>query len=234
MISIIIPTYNEAENIADLVVHIKKHIGVIQHEIIVVDAGSEDKTAVIAHNCGACLVLKSPQPGRAAQMNYGVEHASGDIFHFIHADSRPHPNAFKGIIKAVQEGYDSGMFRFRFDRNKGMLRWNSWMTRFNIKYCRGGDQTLFMTRALWNKTGPYDSSMKIMEEYDLLERIWKLGNFTVLKLETIVSARKYEENSWFRVQWANFKVARLYEKGGSQEEMLKTYRTVLNYRKNAF
>ena len=70
-ISIIIPTYNEAETIASLIIYLQNHGQDILNEIIVSDAGSTDETLAIAEQCGA-TALVSPQKGRAAQMNFGA------------------------------------------------------------------------------------------------------------------------------------------------------------------
>jgi hypothetical protein len=55
-----------------------------------------------------------------------------------------------------------------------------------------------------------------------------------LKGEVLISARKYETNSWLQVQLANFKVVRMYKKGASQKDILNTYTKLLKYRKNSF
>jgi hypothetical protein len=76
--------------------------------------------------------------------------------------------------------------------------------------------------------------MKIMEEYEFCERARKRGKYKILKGEVLVSARKYETNSWLQVQLANFQVISMYKKGASQQEILTAYAGMLNYRKNSF
>lgn len=76
--------------------------------------------------------------------------------------------------------------------------------------------------------------MLIMEDYDFLARIWQKGKFKLIPKATIVSARKYEENTWLTVQLANLKIVKMYKKGASQQEMLSKYKELLSYRKNAF
>lgn len=232
-ISIIIPTYNEAENIAGLIRHLRDAPGGSAVQIIVSDGGSEDDTLKLAAEAGA-LAVCSPVKGRAGQMNHGVSLATGDVYYFVHADSRPPRSFIKDIKKALAEGYDCGSYRFRFDRNEGLLRVNSFCTRFNFLFVRGGDQSIFVTKDLWDKVGPYREEMRIMEDYDFLARIWAAGRFRLIQKDTIVSARKYDTNSWLRVQLANLKVVRMYRRGASQEAMINAYREALSYRKNAF
>lgn len=232
-ISIIIPTFNEAEQIAGAVEHLRSSMHGPGHEVIVSDGGSTDSTIRIAQRTGARVVL-SPVKGRAGQMNHGASRASGDVLHFVHADTRP-PSAFPAIIaKAIAAGADHGSFRTRFDSTRPMLRFNAFFTRFDRSFFRGGDQSIWVTRELFESLGGYREDMLIMEEYELLARMRKAGHFHLSSACTTVSARKYDGNSWLHVQLANLAVVRLYRRGAPQREMLETYRRMLNYRDSAF
>ena len=232
-ISIIIPTYNEEENIEKLISYLRCVEQKSAIEIIVADGGSTDNTMQLAQINGAIATLSTIK-GRAGQMNHGVDFATGDVLYFIHADSRPPLTYFTDIKNAINYGLDCGCYRSQFDSNKLLLKINAFFTRFNFLFCRGGDQTIFVTKALFEKVGGYKPEMLIMEDYDFLARIRKHGKFKLFKKATIFSARKYDENSWLKVQLANFKIVFMYKKGKSQQEMLATYKRMLNYRKNAF
>src|SRR5687768_10651166 len=73
MISVIIPTLNEAVNLPRCAAALRAHSGAC--ELIVVDGGSSDCTCEVANNLGA-QVIKSAGPQRAAQMNLGARAAS--------------------------------------------------------------------------------------------------------------------------------------------------------------
>ena len=232
-ISIIIPTYNEAENIEKIISYLQSIDKINNIEIIVADGGSTDKTMELANNKGVTAIL-SEIKGRAGQMNHGANSATGDILYFIHADSRPPLSYYNDIETAVAGGYNCGCYRSKFDSNNFMLKINSFFTRLNVLFCRGGDQTIFVTKELFEKVGPYKNEMLIMEDYDFLARIRKQGKFKLFNKATLFSARKYDENSWLKVQKANLKIVLMYKNGKSQQEMLDTYKRMLNYRKNAF
>lgn len=93
----------------------------------------------------------------------------------------------------------------------------------------GGDQTLFITKALFDSLGGFNSSMMLMEEYEFCARARQSGSYTIMNGAALVSARKYEKNSWLRVQRANLKVVQLYKKGVSQSTLAATYKRMLNW-----
>lgn len=226
-ISIIIPTYNEAAGIAKLITYLQKHGGDTVKEIIISDAESTDETIAIAGQYGVAALV-SPQKGRAAQMNFGVHKASGNIFYFVHADCFPPVNFATEIIAAVNNGYDFGRYRTKFDSSKFLLKINAWFTRFNWFICYGGDQTLFITREFFERSGGFKNELLIMEEYEFCERMMNQGHYKIFADAALISARKYEGRSWLRVQLANRKAVKLFKKGASQEEIIKTYKAMLS------
>lgn len=232
-ISIIIPTYNEEGQIGELLSYLKQHSTPALVDIIVSDGGSEDSTIEKALNAGAKAVL-SPGKGRAAQMNYGASIASGDVFYFIHADCYPPAAFISDIQKALEEGFSLGRYRTRFNSSRKILKFNAWFTRFDLFICMGGDQTLFIKRTVFESCNGFKENMRIMEEYEFCQRARQMGKYKIIQKPVLVSARKYETNSWLRVQIANSTIVNLYKKGASQQQMLDTYRRLLNYRKNSF
>ena len=229
MISLVIPTYNEAENIYRLVTYLKQHAGPLIKEIIVSDAGSTDTTRQLAEDAGAKTVI-SPQKGRAVQMNYGASVATGDILYFIHADTLPPPSFGSDISKAIVDGFNFGRYWTKFDSDKMILKLNSFFTRFDLFVCYGGDQTLFMTRMLFESVHGFDSTMQIMEDYDIVVRAMAQGRYKILPKNVLVSARKYDTNTWWRVQRANYTIVQMFKKGASQEAMVNRYKEMLVYR----
>ena len=102
VLSIIIPTYNEALGIHKTISHLQHNLFGKEHEIIVSDAGSTDETVAIAQSLGV-KVVSSPLKGRACQMNYGAQNAMGTVFFFVHADCLPTPSFFNLIENALQK-----------------------------------------------------------------------------------------------------------------------------------
>ena len=228
MISIIIPTLNESENIVPLITSIFNYKkGAI--EVIVCDGGSSDDTVQVAKAAGATVFI-APQKGRAAQMNFGAKNANGSILYFVHADVKLNPDFEQDIYQAINEGFSLGCYRYQFDSKKILLKINAFFTRFDKIWCRGGDQTLFVKRTCFERLGGYRDHFKIMEDYDFISRARKEFKFKIIPKNVIVSARKYDTNSYLKVQLANLKIMRMWKKGASHTEMADTYQKLLDYR----
>jgi rSAM/selenodomain-associated transferase 2 len=226
MISIIVPTLNEEAALSKLIPYLQACCLYKDIEIIIADGGSTDNTQAVAESCGAKLVI-SPVKGRAAQMNAGARRASYNILYFVHADTVPPKTFFSDIIAAVQKGCEAGRYRTKFDSNKWLLKFNAFFTRFDWFICYGGDQTLFVTQSLFNKTVGYNEELLIMEEYDFVKRARALARYKIFSKAALVSARKYDVNSWWQVQRANATIVRLYKKGVPQKELVEKYKSML-------
>ena len=223
MISIIIPTYNEEDQIAQTIAGIDKAKGKYDVEIIVSDGGSTDKTIVIATENGA-IVIKSDRKGRGAQMNTGASIATHSLLYFLHADSIPPNNFTTQIIEAHHNGAVSGCFRLAFDHSHWFLEMNAWFTRFDVNAIRFGDQSLFVTKQVFKKAGAFREDLLMMEDQEIIHRLKKHGSFKVMNDVVITSARKYLDNGVYRMQGIFYRIWAMYYLGYSQEQMLKVYR----------
>lgn len=227
MISIIIPAYNEQGHIGETTRMLRRLDGAgLVHEIIVADGGSSDATCAEAVAAGA-RVLRCPRKGRAAQMNWGAAQASGTVLYFLHADSVPPPGFTQHIRAAVVQGYASGCYRLRFDHRHWFLQANSWFTRFDVNAIRFGDQSLFVTKEVFEKSGGFREDLLMMEDQEIIHRLKRGGRFVVLRGAVTTSARKYLDNGIYRMQLIFFRIWFLYYMGYSQERLLKLYRRLI-------
>jgi len=226
MISIIIPTYNEGDQIGETIREIQAGNAKDIIEIIIIDGGSTDQTLSIARNFGATALL-SEKKGRAAQMNKGASIAKGNILYFLHADSIPPQNFTNFIMSALVKGYQSGCFRLRFDQSHWFLDANCWFTRFDVNAVRFGDQSLFVTKTVFDKSGGFNEDLLMMEDQEIIYRIKKYGRFTVMNAAVTTSARKYRDNGIYRMQAIFYRIWIMYYLGYSQEHLLQLHRRLI-------
>lgn len=225
-ISVIIPTYNEEDNIGRLVHELRQHGGSALAEVIVVDAPSQDQTVSRAQEAGATVIV-SKRPGRACQMNAGARIATGDVLYFVHADVRIHPDYPKDIAQALAEGYTLGCYRYQFDSPSRILKVLTFFQRFDRIWSRGGDQTLFISKAEFEELGGYCEQHRVMEDYEFIIRARKQYRFKIIPKSIIVSARKYDQNSYLRVNYANARVLWMFFRGAEQQELIDTYKSII-------
>lgn len=223
-ISVILPVYREASVIAETLrtLRRKQSLPGSVEEVIVVDANSGDGTTGKAESAGA-RVVQAGAPGRARQMNEGGRHATGQILYFLHADTVP-PDAYdRCILDGIQDGYEAGCFRLRFDDSHPLLRLFGWCTRFDLLPFRYGDQSLFVKRAVFQRLGGFRESLEVMEDNEFIGRLRRAARFSVLPREVTTSARKYRDNGVLRLQLLFALIFMMYYLGAGQETLTHVY-----------
>jgi rSAM/selenodomain-associated transferase 2 len=223
-IAVIIPTLNEANRIGKIIRYIKANAVDCVRQLIVVDGDSSDHTVRNAKEAGA-MVIVSPDQGRGHQLHFGAQHSNEDIdlLYFIHADTLPPKTFVEEIESAIVQGAQIGTFPYQFDSKKLLLRLNAFCTRFKWFFTLGGDRSLFILKKDYFRIGGYEQACVIMEDYDFLKRAKKAGyHLLMLQNPCIVSARKYESNSWLRVQLANFVTYHLWARGLMRPKELRS------------
>lgn len=219
-ISIIIPVLNEAKGIVKLLDYLLSLNSDLASEILLVDGGSTDGTLELLKSYD--IHVLNSKKGRARQMNLGAKKAQGEILYFLHADTFP-PEIFQELIsKAVDSGAETGCFRMRFDSKNLFLRFFGWLSRINHTLCRGGDQSLFIKKSLFDKHNGFNERYLIYEDSEFISRLYKESNFVVLPEYVVTSARKYRQKGWLRVQF-HFGMIHLKNCLGAGPEELYTY-----------
>jgi len=204
MLSIIVPVLDEAENLERLLPHLRARCP--EAEVIVVDGGSGDRTALVARAWphGRYLVGEC---GRARQMNAGARAARGDIFLFLHADTRLPAGAAAAIVDALADPAVAGG---RFDVRFSSPRWPfrviaAFMNRRSrLTRIATGDQAMFIRRTVFEALGGYPD-IPLMEDVELSARLKRRGRIRCLGLRVTTSARKWERDGILRtivLMWA--------------------------------
>ena len=138
--------------------------------------------------------------GRAHQMNAGALIAKYNVLYFVHSDTLLPKGFDEHIVKTVQKA-SAGCFRLKFDSNKWFLRFFAFFTRFNYLICRGGDQTLFLQKQVFEELSGFDSRYKIYEDNEFISRVYKQYKFGIAEDVVITSARKYRKIGFLKLQF---------------------------------
>ncbi len=99
------------------------------------------------------------------------------MLYFLHADSIPPNNFITQILRAYKDGAKSGCFRLAFDYHHWFLKANAWFTRFNVNAVRFGDQSLFVTKDVFQKCGGFRENLRMMGRpgnNSSHKKIWKV------------------------------------------------------------
>jgi dolichol-phosphate mannosyltransferase len=109
-VSIIVPTYNEADSLPRLVERLAKALAGAKWELVVVDDGSPDGTANIADRLAAThpvLVIRRPgKAGLASAVLAGFDAARGDALLVMDADLSHPPEVVPDLVRALENGAD--------------------------------------------------------------------------------------------------------------------------------
>ncbi len=225
MISIVIPVLNEEHTIIELLDGLSERASASHiTEVIIVDGGSDDQTLSLLENyrLGFPLKIIHAPKGRAKQMNKGAGIAQGKILYFLHADTLPPKTFDKQITEAIHHGNDAGCFRMKFDSPHPVLKISQWFTRFNHRSCRGGDQSLFMKKEVFESLNGYNETFIVYEDCELINRIYDRYQFVVLKDYVTTSARRYQANGTLKLQY-HFAVIHLKKWMGASPDRLFAY-----------
>lgn len=108
MISIVVPTYNEKDNIAPLLKRIHDALGKIEHEVIFVDDSKDDTPEVVANiqKSDSTVVLhhRVNEKGLATAVVKGFSLAKGDYVAVMDADLQHPPEVLVDMYAAMQAG----------------------------------------------------------------------------------------------------------------------------------
>lgn len=223
-ISVIIPVYNEEKTISKLLDYLFEIKNAeITNEIIVVDGGSKDKTIEVLKSFVDVKIFHS-EKGRAKQMNFGAKKALSEILYFLHCDTFPPKKFDYDIVNQVQKGKLSGCFKMKFDHNHIVLKASQWFTRFNFQAFRGGDQSLFVEKQLFEKINGFKENLMIYEDNELISRLYKNSKFTVIQKNVTTSTRKYLKNGVWTLQFHFMMIHIKFWLGSSQKKLVAYYK----------
>ena len=144
MLSVIMPCYNEATTIPDILAKVRA-VDLEKQIIAVDDSSSDDTYAILCQEAAAdstMIVIRHPNNrGKGAAVRSGLARASGEIVIVQDADLEYDPQDYYELVKPIAEGRVNVVFGSRFlGRHTGMYFWNA----------LGNKGLTFLTNLLFN------------------------------------------------------------------------------------
>jgi len=126
VISVVVPTYNEAGSLPLLAGRLANAMRGRDWELVVVDDGSPDGTADLAEKLGATTPIRvlgrAGKAGLASAVIAGMKEARGDVFVVMDADLSHPPEVVPGLLDALEAGADLAVGS-RYVRGGGTMDW---------------------------------------------------------------------------------------------------------------
>lgn len=221
--TIVIPVLNDAAALAGTLAALR---GEPAAEIVVVD-GSElnDPTTDALRTQYPDVAWVRSAPGRGLQMNEGARRGRGRWLVFLHADTRL-GNGWADALQSLDEQRQivGGSFRFVLDSRARQARWierGVWLRvrLFDLPY---GDQALFARRTVFEDLGGYQE-LPLMEDVDFVRRLRWRGRLAHVDVPATTSARRWEQDGWWRRTVENWVLILLYFAGQPPELLARRY-----------
>jgi len=120
LISVVIPTLNEAGNILEAVTTIEKELA-YPKEIIVVDGNSTDGTIEIVKDASFCRLIIEPRLGYGVALRTGMKNAKGNIIVMVDGDGTYEVRHINRLVeRMIEKDADMVLGTRMYDPNKAM------------------------------------------------------------------------------------------------------------------
>lgn len=216
LISVVIPAYNEEENIALCLASLMRQTAKVPMEVILVDNNSKDRTIKTAEKFKTMLnlrIIKERRQGRGAARWKGFEEAKGSIVFSTDADAILPPKWIEKYLQKFEKDPSivavTGIPSIHeFDHLRNTV-FNMTIAQFiTFNYLMYGHPGLAgfgfaIKRSAYDAAGGFNPITDCYEDLDLAQRVHKLGKIAVVKNPPVTfSARRFEQG--FVKAWSEY------------------------------
>lgn len=111
LLNILIPTYNEAENIAELIGRLTESLSRVKYQVTIIDDNSPDETASIADglaktNANIKVFRRKRKMGLGSAILDGLKMSDGKIIAVMDADLQHPPELILKMLNEIEKGHD--------------------------------------------------------------------------------------------------------------------------------
>jgi glycosyltransferase involved in cell wall biosynthesis len=178
-ISVVVPAYNAARFLPRCLKSVFAQT-LQPEEVIVVDDGSTDNTAIVAAEFGA-HVISRPNGGISAARNTGIRSASCEWIALLDADDNWLPEKLERQAARIRNGTVLVYTGVRFFDDHGsrgeQLAIDPMLAKKKLRYCNPIPCTYLARREALIQTGGYREDIRSCEDWEMLVRLQRLGNF---------------------------------------------------------
>lgn len=173
-LSVIIPVYNEAKTVSEVIKKVEA-VNIDDKEIIAVDDGSTDGSLDILNDIASegriKLIKHDKNSGKGAAIKTGLKAVTGDVIIIQDADLETDPQDYYKLIKPIINGETKAVFGYRTSKKPASVYWwggklVSFITRIlyggSVKDVNNGYKV--MTRDLWQSLNLQSDRFQICEE----------------------------------------------------------------------
>ena len=179
LVSVIIPTYNRWPMLGQAIESVLKQ-SYRGFELIVVDDGSDDQTAVELMRYGSEIrLISQARRGVAAARNFGVRSSRGGYLAFLDSDDLWKPKKLE-IQVAFMAAHEIQICQteevwirrgVRVNPKKRHRKPSGDIFRASLDLCLVSPSAVMMTRELFERVGGFDEALTVCEDYDLWLRV---------------------------------------------------------------
>lgn len=223
MISVVIPTFNEADHLPlTLACLVPAAVDGLVREVVVADGGSTDGTLEAADDAGARIVTSAK--GRGQQLAAACAAAKGPWLLILHADSRLAVGWETVALSHIrQQAGRAGYFKFQLDDPALVARvWEAGVAlRCGMLALPYGDQGLLISKALYEAAGGYEA-VPLMEDVGLVRRLGR-KRLRALDAPVLTRAERFRKPGYLARSLRNWSLLLRYLTGSDPARLVRDY-----------
>lgn len=210
LVSVVVPTRNEANNIANCLDSVKNQSYPPKKiEIILVDNFSTDKTISIGGKYSTHIFSKGPE--RSSQRNFGALHSKGKYIFFLDADMRLQKNMLQECVLKM-ESTQALVGLYTPEIIIGPSLWVK-ARQFERSFYNETpiDAVRFIDRKALFQVNGFDEKLQAFEDWDLNKKLSQIGKFSTIESAVYHDERNFSIVNYLKKKWRYTKYLKLYK-----------------------